>query len=112
MKIAVACEGKNVTQHFGHCEVFTIFEVEDKKIISSEVVSNPGHRPGFLPIFLYEKGVNVVMSGGMGGGAVQIFDEKGIEVVAGVSGDAETAVKKYLDGTLKSSGNGCDHKYE
>lgn len=49
-------------------------------------IPNPGHRPGFLPIFLHEKGLNVIISGGMGGGAVDIFNEKGIEVITGASG--------------------------
>jgi predicted Fe-Mo cluster-binding NifX family protein len=81
MKIAVASEGKMVTEHFGHCESFNIFEVENKKIVKAESIPNPGHRPGFLPVFLHEKGVNVIISGGMGGGAVDIFNEKGIEVI-------------------------------
>ena len=111
MKIAVASEGKNVTEHFGHCEVFIIFTVENKKIISQEIIQNPGHKPGFLPVFLYEKGVNVIISGGMGGGAVEIFNEKKIEVITGASGDAENSVKNYLAGSLKSTGSVC-HEHQ
>lgn len=63
-------------------------------------------------MFLYEKGVNVIISGGMGGGAVDIFNEKGIEVITGASGDAETAVNNYLQGKLKSTGSICNkHEY-
>ena len=111
MKIAVASEGRIVTEHFGHCESFTIFEVKDKQIKSKVVVLNPGHKPGFLPVFLYEKGVKVIISGGMGGGAVDIFNEKGIEVITGASGDAETAVNSYLQGGLKSTGSVC-HEHQ
>ena len=112
MKIAVAGEGKNVSEHFGHCEGFTVFEVQDRHIEAKEFIANPGHRPGFLPVFLYEKGVNVVISGGMGGGAVDIFNEKGIEVVTGASGDAQEAVEQYLRGDLKSTGSVChEHQY-
>ncbi|NLN48938.1 MAG: dinitrogenase iron-molybdenum cofactor, partial [Clostridiales bacterium] len=70
MKIAVASEGKNVTEHFGHCENFNIFEAEGDKIVKSNSVPNPGHKPGFLPNFLNDLGVNVIISGGMGGGAI------------------------------------------
>lgn len=112
MKIAVACEGNMVTEHFGHCESFLIFDVNNNQIISKQIVPNPGHKPGFLPVFLYEKGVNVIMSGGMGGGAVEIFNEKNIKVLTGVSGDAETAVKQYLEGNLVYSGSIChEHKH-
>ncbi|NLO41600.1 MAG: dinitrogenase iron-molybdenum cofactor [Bacteroidales bacterium] len=111
MKIAVASEGKVVTEHFGHCEGFTIFETENSQIRSEEFVPNPGHRPGFLPVFLHEKGVSVIISGGMGGGAVDIFNEKGIEVIVGASGEAKRAVENYLQGKLKSSGSIC-HEHQ
>ena len=112
MKIAVACEGKQITEHFGHCKNFMIFKVENNKIINSNSVPNPGHRPGFLPNFLNELGVNVIVSGGMGGGAVDIFNELNIEVVTGAKGDAEAVVKQYLSGNLKSSGSVChEHKH-
>jgi len=111
MKIAVASEGKMVTEHFGHCEGFTIFEVENKQVAGKEVIPNPGHRPGFLPVFLHDKGVNVIISGGMGGGAVEIFNENGIEVITGASGDAEAVVGNYLQGKLKSTGSVC-HEHQ
>lgn len=111
MKIAVASEGKMVTGHFGHCQNFNIFDEEKGKIINVESVPNPGHRPGFLPNFLADRGVNVIISGGMGGGAVDIFNERNIEVVIGTTGEAETAVLKYLKGELKSTGSIC-HEHE
>lgn len=103
MKIAVASEGIKVSGHFGHCEGFTIFEAENKQITGSEFIPNPGHKPGFLPNFLNDKGANVIISGGMGAGAVDMFKEKGIEVITGASGDAEGAVNSYLQGELKST---------
>ena len=113
MKIAVASEGKTVTGHFGHCENFNVFETKDKEIVNMEVVANPGHKPGFLPNFLNDIGVNVIVSGGMGGGAIDIFNEKNIEVITGASGDAETVVKEYLAGNLKSTGSICNqHMHE
>lgn len=107
MKIAVASEGKFVTEHFGHCENFSIFDVKDGRILSFESLPNPGHRPGFLPNWLHERGANVIISGGMGGGAIEIFNEHGIEVIVGVSGEAQTLVEDYLKGTLKSTGSVC-----
>lgn len=113
MKIATASEGKTVTGHFGHCEGFTIFETENGKITGSEFVPNPGHRPGFLPVFLHEKGVRVIISGGMGQGAVEIFNEKGVEVITGASGLCEDAVNSYLQGKLKSTGSIChEHQHQ
>lgn len=113
MKIAVASEGNMVTQHFGHCENFNIFHSENSEIIKKETVANPGHIPGFLPKYLNDLGVNVIISGGMGGGAVDIFNENNIEVIVGATGDAETAVKAYLNGELESTGSVChEHQHE
>jgi len=111
MKIAVASEKNMVTEHFGHCENFNIFNIEDNKIIKEESIPNPGHRPGFLPKFLAEQEVNVIMSGGMGQGAVDLFSEHKIEVITGVTGDAKKAVLEYLKGKLISSGSVC-HEHQ
>lgn len=108
MKIAVASEKEMVTSHFGHCENFNIYEAEGSKIVKSESIQNPGHRPGFLPNFLNDMGVNVIISGGMGQGAVEIFNEKGIEVITGAEGKAKKAAEDYLKGSLKSTGSICN----
>ena len=102
MKIAVAAMGSEVAGHFGHCENFIFFDTEDGKIISENSVPNPGHRPGFLPNFLADNGAQVIISGGMGGGAV---------VIVGVQGDARAAVETYLKGELISTGSIC-HNHE
>jgi len=112
MKIAVASEKEMVTEHFGHCESFSIFDTENNQIIKSESIPNPGHKPGFLPNFLNDLGVNVIISGGMGGGAIEIFNEKGIEVIIGAKGNARAAAELYLQGMLKSTGSVChDHQH-
>lgn len=112
IKIAVASENEMVTGHFGHCRNFNIFEAENDQIIKEGSIPNPGHKPGFLPNFLNDLGVQVIISGGMGGGAVDIFNEKGIEVIVGASGQAKAAVQAYLQGTLKSTGSVChEHKH-
>lgn len=112
LKIAVASEGGMVTQHFGHCESFEVFDSVNRQIIDSQSVPNPGHRPGFLPNFLNDLGVNVIISGGMGAGAIDIFNEKNIEVITGAQGDARVAAELYLKGMLKSTGAVChDHQH-
>ena len=111
MKIAVASENGRVTEHFGHCEGFMMFDTENNQIVKSETIANPGHKPGFLPNFLADRGVNVIISGGMGGGAVEIFNERKVTVVVGASGDAKTAVEAYLLGELQSTGSVC-HEHQ
>lgn len=112
IKIAVASENEMVTEHFGYCANFNIFEAEDNQITKEESVPNPGHSRGFLPNFLNDMGVNVVISGGMGGGAIDIFNSKGIEVIVGAKGDARAAAEAYLQGLLKSTDSVChEHKH-
>ncbi len=111
MKIAVASENGMVTEHFGHCESFIVFDVENNQIIKDETIANPGHKPGFLPNFLNDMGVHVIISGGMGGGAIEIFNEKGIEVIVGAAGNAKTAAQQYLQGMLTSTGSVC-HEHQ
>lgn len=113
MKIAVACEGKVVSAHFGHCEGFIIYNVEDGKVTSNEFKANPGHRPGFLPVYLKEQGADVIIAGGMGETAQMLFNENGIEVVVGAQGNCDEIVDKFLKGELKSTGSVChEHQHE
>ena len=109
MKIAVASVGTEVGGHFGHCEHFRIYTVEDGKIVGEELVANPEHKPGFLPGFLGDMGVEVVIAGGMGAHAVSLFRERNIKTMMGVQGDARTAVEQYLKGELKSTDAICHH---
>ena len=111
LRISVAAMGQAVAGHFGHCENFLFFDTEDGKIVNMESVPNPGHKPGFLPNFLADRGAKVIITGGMGGGAVDIFNERDVEVILGVQGDAKTAVETYLRGELKSTGSIC-HNHE
>ena len=111
MKIAVAAMGKTVAGHFGHCENFIFFETENGRVTAENSVPNPGHKPGFLPNFLADRGAQVIIAGGMGGGAAEIFNERGVEVIIGAQGDAGAAVEAYLEGRLKSTGSIC-HEHE
>lgn len=107
-KIAVASEGEMVAEHFGHCQNFNIYEIENGEIVKSESIDNPGHKPGFLPNFLNDMGINVIISGGMGRGAVDIFSDKGIETIVGASGESKSAVQLYLNDSLKSNNRVCN----
>lgn len=111
MKIALPCNETQIYGHFGHCESFMIYDVENGKITGEQNVPNPGHRPGFLPNFLADMGVNVIIAGGMGGGAVDIFNERNVEVVVGADGDTRQAVTDYLNGKLVTTGEVC-HAHE
>ena len=111
MKIAVAAMGNTVAGHFGHCENFIFFDTADGAITAVNSVPNPGHRPGFLPNFLADRGVEAIIAGGMGGGAVEIFNERNVEVIVGAQGDARSAVEAYLRGELESTGSIC-HEHQ
>lgn len=108
MKIAIASEGNFVSAHFGHCEGFEIYEVEGSSIVKNEFVANPGHRPGFLPVFLKDLGVNVIIAGGMGATAQELFMQNGINVIVGAEGKKDEVIKIYVDGQLHSTDSVCD----
>ena len=109
MKIAVATDNGNVSAHFGHCTGFTIFDIENAAAASKNFIPNPGHEPGFLPVFLKDLDVEIIIAGGMGNRAQTLFNEKDINVIVGASGSVEEAVSAYLSGSLESTGSFCDH---
>jgi predicted Fe-Mo cluster-binding NifX family protein len=108
MKIAIACDGNNVSGHFGHCEGFTVYKVSEGKVEEASFLENPGHKPGFLPKYLGEKGINTIISGGMGEMAQTLFGQNNIEVVVGASGDIDDVIAAYLSGSLLSTGGVCE----
>ena len=112
MKIAVTYENGNVFQHFGKTETFKVYEVEEGKVISSEVIGSNGEGHGALAGVLEGQGVDVLICGGLGGGAQAALAEAGIEVCSGAEGDADQAVEAYLKGELISTGVNCDHHHE
>ncbi len=112
MRIAVTYDNGKVFGHFGHTEEFKIFEVEDGQVKSSEVIGSDGKGHGALAELLDDKSIDVLICGGIGGGAFDALSDKGIEVVAGTEGDVDAAVEAYLKGELTSSGVNCDHHGE
>ena len=111
MKIAVTYDNGEVFQHFGKTESFKVYEVEDNKVISSEVIGSNGTGHGALAGLLAEQGVDVLICGGIGGGAQTALTEAGIELCAGAQGNTDQAVESYLKGELVSSGVNCDHHH-
>lgn len=111
MKIAVTYDNGNVFQHFGKTEAFKVYEVEDNKVVSSEVIGSDGKGHGALAGFLSDRSVDVLICGGIGGGAQDALSEAGIEICSGAEGDTDQAVEAYLKGELISTGVNCDHHH-
>lgn len=111
MKIAVTYDNGNVFQHFGRTEFFKVYDVEDNKVISSEVIGSNGVGHGDLAGLLSDRSVDVLICGGIGGGAQQALADAGVELIAGAEGDTDQAVEAYLKGELISTGANCDHHH-
>ena len=109
MKIAVTYENGVVFQHFGHTETFKVYEVEDGKVVDSEIIGSGGFGHGALAELLERQEINVLICGGIGGGAQAALEERGIELCAGASGNTDQAVEAYLRGELVNTGANCDH---
>ncbi|MDA8123635.1 MAG: iron-sulfur cluster carrier protein MrpORP [Deltaproteobacteria bacterium] len=112
LKIAVPMAAGSLCQHFGHCEQFALYDVDaDKKaILETTLVTPPPHEPGLLPTWLQEQGAELIIAGGMGSRAQELFVGKGIHVVTGAASEApEKVVADYLRGELTTGANVCDH---
>ena len=112
MKIAIPVTDGKLCMHFGHCEEFALFKVDatNKSVLGKEVISAPPHQPGLLPGWLADRGADVVIAGGMGSRAQDLFSEKKIKVVVGACGEnPEDIVKDYLNNSLQTGNNACDH---
>lgn len=112
MKIAATYDNGNIFGHFGKTEFFKIYEVEDNQVLSSEVIGSNGSGHGALAGFLKENQVDVLICGGIGGGAQSALADAGIELCAGAEGNADQAVEAYLKGELVSAGTTCNHHHE
>lgn len=112
MKIAVTYDNGEIFQHFGKTEFFKVYQVEDNQVVSSEVIGSNGTGHGALAGLLAGQNVDVLICGGIGGGAQAALAEAGVELCAGAQGDADRAVEAYLKGELISTGANCDHHHE
>jgi len=112
MKIAVPVANGMLSLHFGHCQQFAVFDVDSdsQKILGKQMLDPPGHEPGVLPKWLHEQGADVILTGGMGARAQNLFTQSGIKVVVGApANDPEEVVKQFLAGDLQPGQNICDH---
>lgn len=110
MKFAIPLAEGKLTGHFGHCQEFALVDVEDNKIKNTEKMVPPPHEPGVLPRWLHEQGTNVIIAGGMGARALDLFAQNGIKVLTGAPSLApEELVHQYLDNSLHTGANVCDH---
>ncbi len=112
MKIAVTYDNGQIFQHFGHTETFKVYEVVDNKIVNEEIVSSNGQGHGALANLLAGHSIDVLICGGIGGGAQMALKGAGIQLFGGVSGNADAAVEAYLSGNLNFNPNvKCNHHH-
>jgi len=110
IKFAIPLADGKLCAHFGHCQQFAIIDMQNGKITRMSGETPPPHEPGVLPRWLQEMGVKVVIAGGMGMRAQQLFNQNGITVVTGAPGNTpESLVRQYTAGTLETGPNACDH---
>jgi len=112
MKIAIPTANGLLCPHFGHCDEFTIVDVDpdSKQVKDTKMIPPPEHEPGLLPRWLHEMGANVIIAGGMGGRAQGLFAQNGIQVCVGAPvAPPSELVSAYLDETLETGTNLCDH---
>ena len=111
MKVAISTDSGMVAAHFGRCPTFTIVEIEAGKVLKRDEVANPGHQPGFIPKFLNERGVECIVTGGMGHRAMALFNEFGIQTILGIKGSIDNVIGKLSKGELKSGKSVCQPGY-
>ncbi len=107
MKIAISTDNEYVSAHFGRCPSFTILDINDNKIVNKEVIENPGHHPGFLPQFLAEKKVEIIIAGGMGQRAQELFYEQNIKTILGITGTIDELIDQLIKGDLQGGESLC-----
>ena len=110
-KIAFPTNDKTtVNEHFGQTKEFVIYTIKGNKIVEEAYITPPPHAPGAYPQLLGEKGVDVIITGGMGQKAIALFQSQAIDVVLGANGHIDANLDEYLGGILSSQGNSCNHK--
>ncbi|MBN2443881.1 MAG: NifB/NifX family molybdenum-iron cluster-binding protein [Spirochaetales bacterium] len=107
MKIAISTDGNFVSAHFGRCPSFTLAEIQDGTILGKEIINNPGHHPGYLPVFLRDHGAEYIIAGGMGQRAQILFDQNNIKTIMGITGTIDDVLRQLCDGTLKGGESLC-----
>ncbi len=110
MKIALPTANGQLAMHFGHCEKFVIADIENNEIVKQEELVPPPHEPGLLPKWLGDLNVNIILAGGMGTRAQDLFTANNIKVIVGLpADDIDSLIKDYMADKLISGENVCDH---
>jgi predicted Fe-Mo cluster-binding NifX family protein len=110
MRFAIPLAQGVLCNHFGHCQQFAVLTVDDEKIVQKDLMNPPPHEPGVLPRWLHGLGVNVIIAGGMGRRALDLFAQNGIRVITGAPNlSPEALVEQYLTESLQTGDNVCDH---
>lgn len=109
MKIAVADDDGMVSEHFGHCRNYAVYNRDGSNVEKMTDLASPGHEPGKLPLFLASEGVDMVIAGGMGPRAVELFRQNGVEVLLGASGPIDQVVQSFASGDLLTGESTCHH---
>lgn len=108
MKVAISTDSGVVSGHFGRCPEFTLAEIEEGKVKDRKEIENPGHKPGYIPQFLNEKGVDMLVTGGIGRKAISMFDDLGVKVVTGLEGEnIDKVIEQLVEGDVESDENPC-----
>ncbi len=109
-RIAIPTSNGFLDEHFGHCQQFTLLDIEDGNITSKNEIDAPPHQPGLLPPWLAEKGVTDVIAGGMGQRAIELFNQNKVNVFVGAPKlEPEKLAEGLLNNTLTFNANYCDH---
>lgn len=114
MRVAVAYENGSVCQHFGRTEKFKIYDILNGEILSSEITGTDGAEHCALAVFLKNANVEILICGGIGGGAVNSLNQLGIQILPGVTGNADESVRKFLEGNLDFNPDAecCHHEHD
>ena len=96
-----------VSAHFGRCPAYTLLVIEGQKVISRSEIPNPGHETGYIPNFLHDQGIDVIIAGGMGWRAQELFSQYKIKPILGVTGKIDDIVQQILAGTIQGGASTC-----
>nr|MDO8086700.1 NifB/NifX family molybdenum-iron cluster-binding protein [Candidatus Sigynarchaeum springense] len=107
MKYAISTDQGMVSAHFGRCPAYTLLVIEGQKVISRSEIPNPGHETGYIPNFLHDQGIDVIIAGGMGWRAQELFSQYKIKPILGVTGKIDDIVQQILAGTIQGGASTC-----
>ncbi len=109
MILSIATEGNMVCPHFGHAPFFTLVDIVEGKVVSNNKLQSPGHSPGALPAWMKGHNVELVICGGMGPKAKDLFTQFGIGTITVEPAEIDKIIQDYIDGKLTEGPSACNH---